>query len=309
MIDEYQAERQAPIRVGDKDFKYFPTSGLAGFTKELPDPSKINPILSDAQIKQLNDEINASILEISRLNQRIQEIQSEELPQLANDFDDEMSRIQSGASKSDPVQLQSEYDLKIKTFNDEIVAHETEIALLEAEVEGALSDIRDNGENQLETENELRRVDQINKGRIRELGNELNVLNRGNLNMEQRPDETDDEYLIRMQEVGIARYDASQIISAAVLVNKVRAKANLLKLVSNEWNAENIIKMLSDEDIFQFNKNSIKIIKDFLDSYGKDNQNVSDDDVYEFIVASIDNPNANLSSVVIAEAIKSSGKG
>ena len=84
-----------------------------------------------------------------------------------------MSRIQSGASKSDSVKLQAEYDLKLKTFNDEIVAHETEIALLEAEVEGALSDIRDNGENKQETENELRRVDQINKGRIRELGNKL----------------------------------------------------------------------------------------------------------------------------------------
>ena len=33
MIDEYQAERQAPIKLGDTDFKYFPASGLAGFVK------------------------------------------------------------------------------------------------------------------------------------------------------------------------------------------------------------------------------------------------------------------------------------
>ena len=87
MIDEYQAERQAPLRVGDTDFKYFPASGLAGFVKELPDPSKIKPILSDVEIKQLNDEINASISEISRLNDLIQEIQNDVLPRLANDFD------------------------------------------------------------------------------------------------------------------------------------------------------------------------------------------------------------------------------
>ena len=82
--------------------------------------------------------------------------------------------------------------------------------------------------------------------------------------MEQRPGESDNEYRLRLIQTGETTLNKADVEGAANLENIVIGKRKLNELISNVSECENIIKMLTNDELFLFNKNFIPIKKKYL---------------------------------------------
>ncbi len=68
------------------------------------------------------------------------------------------------------------------------------------------------------------RVNSINRQRLNDATDEFNNLNTGRLNMEQNTNETDAEYLLRLQDVGIKPASVEEVEASSDIINTMRAQ-------------------------------------------------------------------------------------
>ena len=113
--------------------------------------------------------------------------------------------------------------------------------------------------------------------------------NRNNMVIEeQRPNETQEEYLLRMKDIEAEQFDMHLYEEKANLYQITMLKKNLRQIFSNEAMIENIVKSFKEEQRFIINKHFPEIREYFLDTYGKNNTNLSLEDVVEIITSNLE---------------------
>jgi DNA-binding Lrp family transcriptional regulator len=128
------------------------------------------------------------------------------------------------------------------------------------------------------------RVREINRNKLKNMYEELKFLNSGEYIMEQQPGETEQEFQQRLMNIGATTVNESSIEKNAIMQNIETAKKNLRELTSSEGKISTVIKMLEPPEMrYAFNKRFPAIKKKFIETYGANNANVSDKDIYDFI--------------------------
>jgi len=100
---------------------------------------------------------------------------------------------------------------------------------------------------------------------------------------EQRPNETQEQYLQRMKDMEAEQFDMNLFNGKAELHQIVMLKKNLRQIFSNDGTIENVIKSFKPDQRFIINKHFAEIREYFLETYGKNNTNLSLEDVVEII--------------------------
>ena len=105
---------------------------------------------------------------------------------------------------------------------------------------------------------------------------------------EQRPNETQEEYLQRMKDMEAEKFDMNLYEEKANAHQINMLKKNLRQIFSNDAMIENIIKSFKEEQRFIINKHFAEIREYILDTYGKNNTNLSLEDIVEVITGHLE---------------------
>jgi len=183
---------------------------------------------------------------------------------------------------------------KIRLLEDEITAtddRQKEIKVLIEEIRNKIADnkkvIHENAIKQAE-------ADKLTKSKVNEAMKELELLNSGKSIPTQQVGESDEDYRLRLQEIGNEVLDDAEVEREAGLLQNVKAKYNLKELLSDEGQIETIIKKLSADEKTEMNTMFTGIKKKYLETYGFNNSNMNVNKIVDFIKQTIPSINSSL---------------
>jgi hypothetical protein len=144
---------------------------------------------------------------------------------------------------------------------------------------------------ELRRENEARKaqVKQINSARVKNYQETLNLMNRGAFQQDQKPDESEEEYVARLQANAEQEYTDETLFEADMDI-KLKFKEALKKLIRDDAKIEQVANSIRDDEIEIKNEILKKyplFRKKFLDIYGLNNPAVNVVDIKTFIDAFI----------------------
>ena len=93
---------------------------------------------------------------------------------------------------------------------------------------------------------------------------EFNRLNQGKIEVARQENETDDEFIARLQQLGNIFIDPADMEKQIVTEILLKAKKNVLELTNDYDKAESIVRMLDNNERFQMNKAFPMIKKKYL---------------------------------------------
>ena len=136
--------------------------------------------------------------------------------------------------------------------------------------------IEENDENKLYNEKVLYTIEQNNKKKLADYAKTIQIMNNGEISLEQQQGESEQDYLKRLADVALIEEDPTR----AFLYNTNQFKKNLKTLIKSEWKIENLIKSFSNDDQFLLNKTFAGFKKHFNNLYGPGNKDL---DVEEYV--------------------------
>jgi hypothetical protein len=153
--------------------------------------------------------------------------------------------------------------------------------------EGQIKSIQSNYKLQLQVdeENRLKTIEHENLQRQQneQLLNDFNRLNRGKAQVFREPNETEDDFYLRLVAMGNVEIDPADIEKQIQTDILLKAKKNIFQLTDNESTAETVIKMLNNEERFQMNKVFPKIKKSYSDTFGINNKDMDPNEISQYI--------------------------
>ena len=276
MIKEYRQEQNTPIVVEGKTYKYHPASTIPELTSEedVMKEFKARDEIKKVIIKQIEDMLTGK-------QQFIQQIRLEE--EADRRFKDELNSGRLDRKQKITVIARRE------VLSDRIHEIRREIQLIDNAISNARIDLRQIDENSNDIKVEKNRIENENKAKIKNYVEELNVLNAGQFNMEQQPNETEEEYLNRLNETAQLPANDYYTEQEAIIENMKRFKLNMKELLKSDTIIEGVMRSLDSDDVYEANKlfGGIKLM--FLKKYGYNNKNVNQDDLRDFILKIINN--------------------
>ena len=314
MIDEHRAEQQKPVLVNGTYFKYHPSTvdtTLEQPNLRIPRTAATLKLVQDHKIALAAEyaTIQARIaaaggggggggggaIDFKVLFNRISNATIDQQTTIANELGIKLTPWAMGNKKAGIVAYTKDHrkadlnkyvsDLQTARLAGPVNFDADRQRLLEIAGEIDLIDITLASEVNIPSENRIEqaRVDKINKSKLNEAYSELKTLNSGFMAPDQQPGETDDDFRLRLIAVGIEEQDDDIVQSNANLVNIVRAKGNLKDILSDEGIISTVIKKLDKDEVFVMNKKWEAIKKKFLETYGFNNNQVSDQDIVDFV--------------------------
>lgn len=289
MILDYQNEMLKPIEVGGVKYKYHPSS----VDIDLIEYNPLHKILSPVEISSLEGRIKIITKSNSQLEEAIVNLFENE-NQIKREYDMTIGQIASDASTS--LQFKAEESKKIRERNSIIKGQIEqrkqellqEINANEMVVDRMKQIINENEIKKSENQAEETRIKNINKARLKAYEEDLNLLNRGRMNVTRQPNETDDEYKIRLLETGKMTIDEDAMQASANLYNRDKLRERILELVRDTGIISNAIKFLDIDQVFKINQNWSRIKRDFLKVYGFDNKTIKEVDLIDFFEQEVD---------------------
>jgi len=138
---------------------------------------------------------------------------------------------------------------------------------------------------QVEEENRLKKVEYENLQRQQndELLNDFNRLNMGRTQLFREPNETEEDFYLRLVAMGNVEADPADIEKQIQTDILLKAKKNILEITNDESKAETVIKMLNTDERFQMNKFFPKIKKTYSDTFGINNKDMDANEISQFI--------------------------
>ena len=285
MIDEYQAESSKPLMINGVSYKYHPVSGIAALNLDQFDATPF-VIMTPDQKNAAYADIENLRLEITTYNEDIRQyVHRKELSR--NKYDAAL-----GAAKNQQKikKLTADFEYDVREADQLINDCEVNIARADTDIRQIEQFIEARSNDQQLHDAERYRVDSVNKQRLNDATDEFNNLNTGRLNMEQNTNETDTEYLRRLQDVGSKPATVEEVEASSDIMNTMRAQHNLEALLSDKGKIGNIVKWMNSVEQFQFNKRFPRIKKKYLDEYGFNNKQITDREIYEFILDELAQP-------------------
>ena len=172
------------------------------------------------------------------------------------------------------------YKNALKTTQLQITSTETKITALDAEHDNFLQNIEENEIENNKTENERRLL-------ANDALNTFNKLNQGRIQIQREPQETDEELLVRIARLGKIQADPSDIENQIL----DKAKKNIVQLTPDTTKTEMILKSLSSDEQHIMNKIFPKIKKNYIETFGSNNKDLTENDISQFIKNEINSNN------------------
>ena len=162
----------------------------------------------------------------------------------------------------------------------------------------------------VDEENRLRLLDYETKKRNlpHTALSEFNRLNQGKIEIARQENETDDEFLARLRQMGNIFIDPADMEKQIVTEILLKAKKNILELTDNYDKAESITRMLDNNERFQMNKLFPIIKKEYSETFGLNNKRLDDVEMTQFIKNQLESGQALLSPAEKIEKHKISTK-
>ena len=313
MIAEAQAESQkiVPIVINGRNYKFNPSSLPPPDLEPLP---VLRGIASDADITNAVQNKQQSVAQIQRLNEEIRQLNEDE-NLIDNQYnvqhpiyqaeearlrnmtkaqivaESRKSSISAKLSKNEIIMkilYGTEGDPKIyhedkKKITDrrallfsELADHESNIGEIDRFIEQEAIDRKEN-------DAAVRAVEKVNREKLTTYAQDLEAMNRGKLTVEQMPNESLEDYRQRLIDTGNTPLTDEEIKDSANLTNTLKAKQNLSQLINNKGKVETAVKMLSDDERYLLNKEFSRIKKIFIDNYGTNNKDVTEQDIVDLV--------------------------
>jgi hypothetical protein len=123
---------------------------------------------------------------------------------------------------------------------------------------------------QVKSENQAQkdRIDKANRATLEQRSEELNLLNRGRLNIVRQPNESDEDFKQRLVEVGQVEFDEEAITQQAGRRAVTKFKENMKTITRNNALIENMIKSVDPSRLFLYNKYFSAIQAKMKEVYG-----------------------------------------
>lgn len=279
MILDYQEEMNKPIVIDGIKYRYHPSN------------IDIDPIVYQPLVNQYSDTQITSI-------QRRKEDLIRRLDGLRVDLENQFSFIDK---------LKRDYDRDtgrardVPTFNAITLAFERRMIDEEKTLEEIKDEIR-RGESTIERYNlditnnerskkindaERVRVAKENANRLKAYKEELNQLNRGRLNIEQQPGESDDDFRNRLRDTGMMTYDEDAMAKSAELYNREKMKERMMELHRDTAMTGNALKSFDADQLFKMNKNWTTLKRNFIKTFGFNSPSLRDRDIVDFFKSQI----------------------
>jgi len=163
---------------------------------------------------------------------------------------------------------------------------------LDNNINRALNEINTNDEKKIRNQGKIAVVNEKNKGLIKNYSELLNTVNRGAFNTQQQSNETDEEYLQRLQRN--AEIEAPQESIADMTLLKMKEfREKMREIIRNPSIIEQVINGI---DEFGKVDNKLALLKSwnlfktkFINVYGVNNTKITADDILSFMNYYLDN--------------------
>lgn len=273
MIADYQEEQRKPLEIDGKFYPYHPID-LNIDTENIPNiPTEISP-----DRDRLLKEQETRALEQVKIIQAQIELIDKAVYEATQSYDTNITQIQSEneagyISNEEARDLYRQQLAEYEEFNKIAVLTREQLTRRLENVSRqiySISDRRYREEEQLsENRAEIARIKQDNQHKLNQAESAFNVLNEGKASIRRLPDETDNEYAIRLEQIGDApEIDPALLAERADLRNTQKLIANLKTILKPEQ-ASNISKMITADQKFQINKKFPKIKTEYEKTYNK----------------------------------------
>lgn len=174
-------------------------------------------------------------------------------------------------------------DIEINNIIESIENLNYDIGLLkiqnnnrQTEINALKKQLEVNDEIKLKNEKVLYTIEQNNKKKLSDYAKTIQMMNNGEISLEQQQGESEADYLKRLSEVALIEEDPTR----AYIYNTNQFKKNLKTLIKSEWKIDNLVKSFTNDDQFLLNKTFAGFKKYFNDLYGQGNKDL---DVEEYV--------------------------
>jgi len=289
-IMDYKKSLDNPARIdpttGDA-FKFYDVPNVA---LNAPPPLTDDPDLSRPATKTDVDDIDTQINKIIATN--IPYIEAEIIK--VKDrliIENENLRTAKTKAQRDRANINIKtYEIRLTNFEKDLQDEKDKITDLETIKQQYKDNIKENekiiNQNRIDNENTVKKYVE-----------DLKAVNRDKFFIEQQPNESLSDYLTRVQTLQNEKLDKTLYDDKAKLEQITRLKENLKLMIKSDVIIENVVKVFTDVEIFEINKNFNTIRDNFLDAYGYNNKNINDMDIVNFIKDTLN----NISSIEIDE--------
>ena len=297
MILDYQNEMNKPIEVEDEfgnkiKYKYHPSSVDLDEIEYVPiHDDVLNPI----QIVYLRKTIKKISNEtIPRLEAELNFLANIQLKEIQDRYDEEIAKVKLAthiAEHNKPkilIRLTRQLEVETRENNRRQLELIDKIRDEEAILVGIQNRIDTNEIKKKENRAELVRIQKENSARLKAYEEDLNLLNRGRLNVTREPNESDEDYRQRLFETGQTTINEDDMAKSAELYNRDKLRERVLELVRDTGIISNALKFLDEDQVFKINQNWSRIKRDFIKVYGFDNLSVKEADLIAFFEQEVD---------------------
>ena len=299
MILDYQQEMRKPIEIDGVKYNYHPSSIDIDKVEYGP---PIAEELTPREIRDLEDEKNFLLQQLQYYQEEVLRFEREVKPARRLDYDEQKSILVQRNRTLQILQLDVDFDdemgridARIQNLNDAITDNEVQLDQINFRI---ISNDRNKRMNQADR----LRVDKENVQRLKAYKEDLNLLNKGRLNVEQQPNESEDEFRTRLRDTGMMTYDEDAMSKSAELYNREKMKERMMEIHRDTVMTGNALKSFDADQLFEMNKNWSKLKQNFIKIYGFNSPAVRDRDIVDFFTSTI-NPvvDAKNSGVLLAE--------
>ena len=275
MIQDYQREQEEEDFYEDKGtaYKYRPsgaTEDLIDLTF-LPAETKLLGLSRGARESDLADAEDTRNKLIKERNDKLKEIEK------INGKLTQLNQYKAKASSSAAIFV---LDARISTQEKEKKKVLIQLQKIDEQIANSTSRIKQIEDNLTLNENRVIDAEQKNKQIVQKYEEGFNLANRGRYQVTQDPNETDEEYIKRIQSLELMPFDRTIFEERAATKNILKFQNNLKELVRNEIIIGEIVRNYTSnpEAVFLINSNWKKMLPILLQMVGYNNKYLSPDD-------------------------------
>lgn len=274
MIQEYQDEMANSFYddpITGKKLKYVPVASDITLEEYRPHDTLESVGITEQQIRTA---IKALTLAKKDYEEKIIE-RLEYLEQLKSTVEFQKQKSEKGfynrqfLIENPELQTETYYLDYVQRVENEMYGFKARIFEIDGELGQLESMLKDNERVKKENQAEKDRVSKANYTLLKEKSDELNLLNRGQLNLTRQPNETDEDFRQRIIDAGQVEFDEKSIEQAAGRRAMLKFKENMKEITRNNILIENMIKSVSPSRLFLYNKFFKPIKTKFDEVYGK----------------------------------------
>ena len=282
MIDEFK--QQFNKKSGDKAY-LFPElkPNLIDLTDEL---KKLKQPLTEYDIYDINDEIDNKLKIYKLLTETMIPQHNRIIGENKNEINVLYGKMENATKPRDIKNLkykQTKLENEIKKLEGFIIRDKGDVDNLQSDINQLQLILNENDELINNYKNLEFTVSEKNKKILSDYSDNIRILNEGKINISQDPDETEEEYLIRLSDLAEEEYDDTELLEKAYLSNINEFKQNMKNILSTEWKIENILNSLDRDEVFLLNKTFKSFEREILKTIGKNNKNIEIGDYVQLI--------------------------